>query len=117
MSAQDLSIIDQAQQVCMDTIKEKCAEFRERQETSEDEFVPDVTIYLETAIAGKPDSKREDKIRMKCTDVLRAYVDRLQALFVTGNLPGAIAPSKVFACHDIVSAAQLRGSLMRLSEI
>lgn len=44
-------------------------------------------------------------------DVLRTYVDKMQGLFAAGYLPGAIAPSKVYACHDVVSAIELRGAI------
>jgi hypothetical protein len=47
---------------------------------------------------------------------LISYVDKMQNLFCSGNLPAALQPAKVYACHDVISASELRGTIMKLSE-
>ena len=43
----ELSMLNEVEKMIYATVIEKCAEFRTRTNTSEDPFVPDVTIYLE----------------------------------------------------------------------
>ena len=44
------------------------------------------------------------------------YIALMQPMFVQGNIPGTIAPAKIFACQDIVSGAELRSAIMALAE-
>lgn len=37
-------------------------------------------------------------------------------VFSSGNLPSTIAPSKIYSCHDVISSAELRGTIMKLAE-
>ena len=43
---------------------------------------------------------------------LVTYVDKMQSLFASGHLPGAISPAKIFACQDIKSLTDLRTSIL-----
>jgi hypothetical protein len=97
-------------------IAEKCREFRVRTNTVENDTIDDITIYLESQMAGSENVNRTDMIKKMGIGLLTKYVDDMQTLFVTGNLPSALQPAKIYACHDVVTAAELRGSIIRLSE-
>ena len=99
-----------------DAIDEKCGEFRARMNTVPDEFLPDKTLFLEQQFKGIADDERTLKIVRIGRGVLIDYVNKMQSLFVTGNLPSAMQPSKIYACHDVSSATELRASIMKLSE-
>lgn len=65
-------------------IKEKCAEYRQRTNTPEDEFIQDCTLYLENQIGGTSDEERELKIAKLGVGVLLSYIDHVANLFVNG---------------------------------
>ncbi len=73
----ELSILEQIEDTCSQAITEKCAEYRARSETQEDEFIPDITLYLENSIAGKYDPDRSVRVRKTSKDVLRRYIDSM----------------------------------------
>ncbi len=116
LSAEHLAIIDQVQKSVGDAIREKCGEFRARMNTTEDEFLPDMTLFLEQQFKGIADDERYLKIARIGRGVLIDYVNKMQSLFVTGNLPSAMQPAKIYSCHDVSSASELRASIMKLSE-
>ena len=68
------------------------------------------------ATGGAAGTDRDMRIVKIVRGNLIRYINRMQALFMTGNLPSTIQPSKIFACHDVVSAGELRGSIMKLAE-
>jgi hypothetical protein len=39
----------------------------------------------------------------------------MQEVFLTGNLPSGLQPAKIYACHDIITAAELKGSILKLA--
>ena len=112
---EQLMLIDEAADLCMATIEEKCSEYRTRTQTTEDEFIPDASIYLETMIAGDQDKNRNSRTEKMGKVTLAKYIDQMQGLFATGNLPGAIPPAKIFACHDIVSSVELRSQILNMA--
>ena len=44
------------------------------------------------------------------------YVEAMQGVFLTGNLPGAIAPIKIYAGHDVITASEIRGTILKMAE-
>lgn len=111
-----LSLIDKVEELIAETIQEKCQEFRQRMNTKEDEFLPDMTLYLEQQLAGIADSDRAQRMEGIGRGVLISYVDKMQNLFCSGNLPGALQPAKIYASHDVITQSELRGTIMKLSE-
>lgn len=75
-----------------------------------------MTLFLEQQIGGMQDPDREIRIENIGRSMLIAYVNKMRPVFLTGNLPSALPPVKIYACHDIVTASELRGSIMKLSE-
>jgi len=88
---------------------------RGRQGGYSDPFISDTSIYLERKISDNNNETRTSRIARYGRGMLIDYVDKTQVVFVTGNLPQAIAPSKIYSCHDIVTAAELRGSINKLA--
>jgi hypothetical protein len=67
-------------------------------------------------LAGTLDADRAVRIESIGRGVLIAYVDKMQNLFCSGNLPAALQPAKIYSCHDVITASELRASIMKLSE-
>lgn len=44
------------------------------------------------------------------------YINKMQNIFLTGNLPGAIQPAKIYASHDAITQNELRGSIKKMAE-
>lgn len=49
-----------------------------------------MTLYLEEFVRGQNDATRGDRIARVGKGMLLSYIDHMQAIFVTGNLPSAI---------------------------
>lgn len=117
LSDADLKVIDDIQGSCERAIREKAAEFRARTNTRADEFVTDLTLFLEQQIGGSDDSYgRQQRIAKIGRGVLLQYIEKMQNVFLSGNLPSSIQPAKIYACHDVITAAELRGSIMKIAE-
>lgn len=58
--------------------------------TVSDEFLPDLTLYLEQQLCGIEDAERSNRIEGIGRGVLISYVDKMQNLFCSGNLPAAL---------------------------
>jgi hypothetical protein len=75
LSGADYVIMAQVQERVMAVIKEKCAEFRQRSETYEDEFYKDHTLFLELSTAGKALPQYNDTLLSIGVPVLEMYLD------------------------------------------
>lgn len=60
---------------------------------------------------GHMDGDRKMRIARVGRGTLINYVEHMQQIFMSGNLPSALQPSKIYACHDVVTAIELRGTI------
>jgi len=58
LSVEQCAMIGQIEDECLVLIEQKCGEFRQRSGTSPDDFIPDLSLFLELHCAGAAEDDR-----------------------------------------------------------